>query len=447
MPILPGARPSVVGRPSLLGRLSIAKRYLLPRRVLCCVALVALCLDSRPAATQDQTPRQPPDASQPLDSPGPTASPQPLDGRDGRELLLRNFRPEPQLRVRQTAIEAAQFPVVDVHTHMFYRQRHNQQALDDFVELMDRNRIAICASLDGQLGPRLEEHMAFLWKDYRDRFIIFAHLDWVGDGDADDPATWACNRRGWAERTAEALAEAKARGVSGLKIFKRLGLEYRDAEGRLLRIDDPRWDPIWSACGRLGLPVLIHSADPAAFFEPLGPENERWEELSRHPDWHFYGKDYPTRDELFEARNRVLAKHPRTRFIGAHMASSSADLDRLQRWLDDYPNLSVDPASRISELGRQPYTARDFIIRNADRLLFGTDGPWPETRVRLYWRFFETRDEYFPYSEKEFPPQGFWRIYGIDLPPDVLRKIYHENAARLIPGVAERLEKWRAEER
>lgn len=372
---------------------------------------------------------------------------EPLDGRDGRELLLRNFHPVPQLRVPETRVEAARYPVVDVHTHMFYRQRHNQQALDDFVELMDRNNIAICTSLDGRLGAQLEEHLAFLWKKYRDRFIVFAHLDWVGDGDPNDPATWACNRRGWAERTAEGLVEAEARGASGLKIFKRLGLEYRDAEGELLRVDDPRWDPIWSVCGRLGMPVLIHTADPEAFFEPLGPENERWEELSRHPDWHFHGDDYPSRDELLDARNRVIARHPETQFIGAHMASSSTDLARLQGWLDAYPNLSIDPASRISELGRQPYTARDFIIRNADRMLVGTDGPWPETRVRLYWRFFETRDEYFPYSEKDFPPQGLWRIYGIDLPDEVLRKVYHENAARLIPGVAERLSKWSGRER
>lgn len=437
MLILPAHRASVVGRPSVAGA----------HLRLGAVALLVAWLASGPAAAQDQPPQPSSDAAQPAASPGLPAASGPLDGRDGRELLLRNFRPVPQLRVRQTPIEAARFPVVDVHTHMFYRQRHNQQALEDFVDLMDRNRIAICTSLDGKLGPQLEEHMAFLWKDYRDRFIVFAHLDWIGDGDPEAPATWACNRRGWAERTAEALAEAKAQGVSGLKIFKRLGLEYRDAEGRLLRIDDPRWDPIWAACGRLGLPVLIHSADPAAFFEPIGPENERWEELSRHPDWHFYGKDYPTRDELLEARNRVIAKHPRTQFIGAHMASSSTDLARLQHWLDEYPNLWVDPASRISELGRQPYTARDFFIRNADRVLFGTDGPWPETRVRLYWRFFETRDEYFPYAENDFPPQGFWHIYGIDLPPEVLRKIYHENAAGFIPGVAERLERWRAAQR
>ena len=367
----------------------------------------------------------------------------PLDGRDGRDLLLRRFAPRSQLRVAAHPLQRARFPVVDVHTHFFYRQRHNRQALEDYVDLMDRNHIAVCASLDGKLGATLDEHLRFLWRDYRDRFVVFANIDWQGDGAADDPASWACNRPGFASRTAMQLAEAQQKGVSGLKVFKQLGLGYRDAQGRLLRIDDPRWDEIWQACGRLGLPVIIHTADPAAFFEPVGPENERWEELSRHPDWSFYndqaGEDFPSRQELLDARNRVIERHPDTQFIGAHMANNAEDLAAVSQWLDRYPNLWVEPASRIGELGRQPFTARDFFIRHQDRLLFGTDGPWPETRVRLYWRFFETRDEYFPYSEKPFPPQGFWQIYGLDLPDPVLKKLYFENAAKLIPGVAERL--------
>lgn len=363
----------------------------------------------------------------------------PLDGRQGRELLLREFRPTPQLKVPETEITAASFPVVDVHTHMFFRQRHNEQALEDFVDLMNRNNVAICISLDGKLGSQLKEHLDFLWSRHPKRFLVFAHLDWIGDGKADQPATWACNRPGWAERSAAALVEARELGISGLKVFKRLGLEYRDATGQLIPVDAPMLDPIWKTCGQLGIPVLIHTADPSAFFEPIGPENERWEELSRHPDWHFYGEEFPTRSALLEARNRIIQRHPGTNFIGAHMASSSEDLRELAGWLDSYPNLYVDPASRISELGRQPYTARDFLIKYADRVLFGTDGPWPETRVNLYWRFMETKDQYFPYAEKEFPPQGFWRIYGIDLPDEILRKIYSENAAKLIPGVRERL--------
>jgi predicted TIM-barrel fold metal-dependent hydrolase len=189
--------------------------------------------------------------------------------------------------------------------------------------------------------------------------------------------------------------------------------------------------------------VIIHTADPAAFFEPVDATNERWEELSRHPDWSFYGGDFPSRDELLAARNRVIARHPKTQFIGAHVANNAEDLKTVGAWLDRYPNLWIEPASRISELGRQPFTAREFLIRYGDRLLFGTDGPWPEKRLQLYWRFLETHDESFPYSEKEPPPQGLWQIYGLDLPNEVLRKLYYENAVKLIPGIAWRLEAFR----
>lgn len=378
-----------------------------------------------------------PDGSAPADS---------LDGEQGRELSLRNFRPRSQLRVDEHPRDHAAFPVVDVHTHFYYRQRHNRTALEDFVATMNRNRIAVCISLDGMLGAQLNEHRDFLWEQHRDRFVIFANVDWRGDGDEERPETWTCHRPGFAERTAEQLRRAVDNGVSGLKVFKRLGLGYRNPDGSLIRVDDPRWDPIWNACGELGIPVLIHTADPAAFFDPIDATNERWEELSRHPDWSFHGDEYPSREELLEARNRVIGRHPKTQFIGAHVANNPEDLSTVSRWLDRYPNLWIETASRIGELGRQPYTARDFIIRHADRLMFGTDGPQPEKRLHLNWRFFETRDEYFPYSEKQPPPQGFWRIYGIDLPEPVLRKLYHENAAALIPGVAERLETFRLHE-
>ncbi|MCA9263480.1 MAG: amidohydrolase family protein [Planctomycetales bacterium] len=354
-------------------------------------------------------------------------------------LALDQFRPQPMLKVAEHPLTQAKFPVVDTHTHFRFRMRHDPQQLDEFVALMDRNQIAVCVSLDGRLGDEWAEHAAYLWTKYRDRFVIFVHLDWQGDGRDDDPASWDCHRPDFARRVVKQLEEAQRQGASGLKIFKKLGLTYRNPDGSLIRVDDPRWDPIWQACGELNLPVLMHTADPAAFFLPIDETNERWEELHRHPDWSFHGHDFPSRDELLNARNRVIAKHARTTFIGAHLANNPEDLATVAEWLDTYPNLNIEIASRIAELGRQPYTARRFLIKYADRIMFGTDGPQPETRVRLYWRFLETWDENFPYSEKPFPPQGLWRIHGMGLPDDALRKIYYENAARLIPGVKERL--------
>jgi predicted TIM-barrel fold metal-dependent hydrolase len=385
------------------------------------ILLLAICATSHLAAEEPASPKET------LDT---------LDGAEGRELLLKNFRPRGMLKVKQTDVARAKFPAIDVHTHFRYRFRHSPEQLAAFVELMDRNNIAVCVSLDGQLGDDFREHAAYLWTNYPNRFMIFANIDWQGDGQADDPATWACHRPGFAERTAERLAEAKELGACGLKLFKQFGLGHRNPDGSLIEIDDPRWDPIWEACGRLGLPVIIHTADPAAFFLDIDATNERWEELHRHPEWSFPADKFPSRDKLLGARNRVIGRHPQTTFIGAHVANNPEDLAVVSEWLAKYPNLHVGFASRIGELGRQPYTARRFFLDHADRILFTTDGPWPEQRVRLYWRFLETFDEYFPYSEKEFPPQGFWNIYGIGLPDDVLRKVYHENALRIIPGLA-----------
>lgn len=360
-------------------------------------------------------------------------------------LTLSEFRPHPMLRVARTKIERARFPVVDVHTHFGYRMRGDREKLKDFVERMDRNQIAICVSLDGRLPDGLVDQQQFLWKDYQDRFVIFAHLDWQGKGHDDQPATWACNQPEFVRATVIQLEQAAKTGASGLKLFKRFGLTYRNADGSLIRIDDARWDPIWEACGRLELPVLIHTADPAAFFLPIDATNERYEELSRHPDWSFPADRFPSREALLAARNRVIERHPKTKFIGAHMANNPEDLAQVGRWLRRYPNLFVELASRIGELGRQPYTSRAFLVEHSDRVLFGTDGPWPEPRLHAYWRYLETFDEYFAYSEKEIPPQGLWNIYGVNLPEEVLRKIYYENAARLIPGVKQRLAKWQVE--
>lgn len=372
---------------------------------------------------------------------GDACADEPLDGRDGRPLALDQFRPVPMLRVPARQPSRARFAVVDVHVHPRIRLHHASEALDEFVRVMDAHNVAVAVSLDGGLGAAFREHADYLWTRYRQRFVIFANVDWQGDGRTLDPATWDCHRPDFARRIAAQLAEARSLGASGLKIFKQFGLEYRNPDGTLLKIDDVRWDPIWEACGRLGLPVIIHVADPAAFFLPIDQENERWEELHRHPEWSFFGTQFPSREELLAAFLRVVERHRATTFIGAHVAGNAEDLQAVAQWLDAHPNLFVETASRINELGRQPYSAREFFLKYADRILFGTDGPRPAERLLPNWRFFETFDEYFPYAENPFPPQGFWNIYGIGLPDDVLRKLYHENAARIVPGVRERLER------
>ncbi len=363
-----------------------------------------------------------------------------LDGQEGRNLALQQFRPRAMLRVEQHPLQHAKFPVVDVHSHLLYKLPKVYGQVEKYLEVMDRHRIAVSVSLDGRLGDQLQQHRELVWPKHHDRFLIFANIDWVGDGNRKDPATWACHREDFSHQTVLALNTAVQQGVSGLKLFKQFGLGYKNPDGSLIKIDDPRWDKIWEACGRLGIPVIMHTADPMAFFLPIDKTNERWEELYRHPNWSFSSETFPSREELLRARNLVIRRHPTTTFIGAHMANNAEDLRTIGEWLDAYPNLYLEIASRISELGRQPYSARKFFLKYGDRILFGTDGPWPEQRLSLYWRFLETFDEYFPYSEKAFPPQGFWQIYGIGLPDDVLKKVYHENAARIIPGVHERLQ-------
>ncbi len=358
------------------------------------------------------------------------------------DLPLRSFLPDERLEVESTELTAASFPVVDVHTHFYLRTKHNTAQLDELVALMDRNNIQVCVSLDGRLGDRLPEHADFLFAKYKDRFAIFTNTNWKGNGKDEQPRTWDCQRDDFARSTVLALTEAKDKyRISGVKVFKSFGLTYRNGDGSLIAVDDPRFDPIWRACGELGLPVIMHTADPSAFFEPITPNNERIEELTRHPEWHFPLGQFPSRQHLHQARENLFRRHRATTFIAAHFGNDAEDLKQTARMLEEHPNVVVEFASRISELGRQPYTARDFLIKYQDRVLFGTDGPWPEQRYQYYWRFLETRDEYFPYSEKPFPPQGLWRIYGVHLPPQVLQKIYYKNAGRIVPGISQRLEK------
>jgi predicted TIM-barrel fold metal-dependent hydrolase len=245
------------------------------------------------------------------------------------------------------------------------------------------------------------------------------------------------------------LARQVARGACGLKIFKELGLRHKDANGNLIPVDDPRLDPLWAKAGELGVPVLIHNADPVAFFQPLDEANERWEELQRHPDWHFGKPEFPAHDTLLAQRNRVIERHPDTVFIGAHLGNYPENLSYVDTCLDRYPNLYVDTSARIGEIGRHPVEeVQAFFLKHQDRVLFGSDLVlgWDvfdqgaqkekgeiEALYEDHWRFFERDARQIPYPGS--PAQGHWKVDAIALPVEVLEKLYAGNARRLIPGL------------
>jgi predicted TIM-barrel fold metal-dependent hydrolase len=361
---------------------------------------------------------------------------EPVQQGSPQRIYLDEFRPRAELRAPATDLRRARFPCVNVHTHP---EQTTDAELDEMVTAMDTTNIAVSVSLDGRTGNRGLEHLHRLEARHPGRFVVFLRMDYVGDGREDDPASWDVHRPDFGARMADRLTEAVRHGMCGLKLLKDLGLTVRDAHGRLIAPDDPRFDPVWERAAELRVPVLWHCADPVAFFRPIDVQNERYEELSRHPEWSFHGGDFPTHQSLIDARLRVIARHPQTTFVCAHMADIPEDLAQLGRQLDAHPNMYVEIAARVSELGRQPYTARTFFLRYQDRILFGTDGVPPVTELDPHWRFLETWDEFFPYEDNPFPPQGFWNIYGLGLPDEVLHKVYHANAARLIPGVRERL--------
>jgi predicted TIM-barrel fold metal-dependent hydrolase len=298
---------------------------------------------------------------------------------------------------------------------------------------MDRKNILSLVNLTGGFGAGLVETITKYDNRYRNRFYSFT-----------EPCYSQLLEPDYPKLQAQAIEQAHRDGARGLKILKTLGLYLRDniTSGKLVRVDDPRFDPMWDTCAKLNMPVAIHVSDPVAFFTPTDRFNERYEELSNHPDWSFHGKDFPSNAELLEARNRMIARHPKTQFIVLHVGNFSENLANVAQNMDRFPNMSVDIAARIGELGRQPRTARAFFERYQDRILFGTDATphgdeypqqvFNEQLYEIYYRFLETDDEYFDYAPAKVPPQGRWRIYGINLPDTILRKVYLENSARAL---------------
>jgi predicted TIM-barrel fold metal-dependent hydrolase len=303
--------------------------------------------------------------------------------------------------------------------------------VSDLVAVLDESGVRSVVDLDGRWGDRLRAQIARFQEPYPDRFAVFSGVDY--DNFATDP--------NFGETEAKRLRESAEIGARGLKVWKTLGLRLRDGQGKLIPVDDPRLDPLWATAGELGLPVLIHVADPVAFFQPLDRFNERWEELLEHPDWHFYPTrskgdvshpDFPSFDEIMDQFESLIRRHPGTNFIGAHVGCYAENLGWVGRVMDACPNFYADISARIAELGRQPYTARDFFINHQDRILFGTDSPPDPNVYRTYYRFLETKDEYFNYGQEVPPGAGRWQIYGLYLPDEVLKKVYFDNAKQLI---------------
>jgi predicted TIM-barrel fold metal-dependent hydrolase len=332
-------------------------------------------------------------------------------------LLLKDYDPKSMLHSADHKVPRAKFPVIDVHNHVNDAGGVHGEKIPpaEVVRRMDRANVQTIVILTGMWGDKLQGVIDQMVKPYPGRFLVFMQLDW---SKIDDPNFSA-------EMVAQ-LDDAVRRGARGLKVLKDLGLGVRDKSGKFIAVDDPRLDPVWEECGRLRIPVAIHTSDPEAFFTPADNHNERYEELHENPTWSFYGPKFPAKETLLAQRNHVFEKHPHTTFIALHVANWPENLDAVSAWLDKYPNMYVEFGARQAELGRQPRRSRKFFLDYQDRILFGTDSEPEEPMYASYFRWLETADEYFPYWG--YPGQGRWEIYGMELPDSVLEKVYRKNA-------------------
>ncbi len=342
-------------------------------------------------------------------------------------MLLEDYVPQSKLSVKTTDILKPRFPVIDAHNHLGeeFGGGWINRPLGELLARMDEAGVEKLVDLDGGWGEAvLQEHLDRLKAAAPGRFQVFGGVDW---------AAWAERGNRFPEVAARRLEVQAGWGAKGLKIWKPFGLKVKDDAGQRVPVDDARLDPIWQAAGELHLPVLIHVADPVAFFDPLDCRNERWEELHVHPDWHFPSPPFPPFIQVVEELANLVRRHPETTFIGAHVGCYAENLAWVGKLLDECPNFYIDIAARISELGRQPYTARQFFLKYASRILFGIDMGPDLAYYRLFYRFLETDDEYFNYTAgAEIPCQGRWYIYGLHLPDEVLEKVYYRNAVKVM---------------
>jgi predicted TIM-barrel fold metal-dependent hydrolase len=327
------------------------------------------------------------------------------------------YDPVSTLVVPEHKLTKAKFPFIDVHNHQFDMPTAD---LSKLIKEMDKLNMAVMVNLSGQNGSRLQQSVNNIRTNYPKRFIVFANVDFNRVGET-----------GWGEAAAKQLEEDVRNGANGLKVYKNLGFSVKDINGKRVEVDDPRLNPIWQKCAELKIPVLIHTADPKSFWDPADEHNERWLEITTHPN-RKRGPDNPVPFEtLIEEQHRLFKNNPRTTFIAAHFGWYPNDLGKLSGLLDQLPNVVVEFGAVIAELGRQPKMAKQFFTKYQDRILFGKDS-WVPEEYATYFRVLETEDEYFPYHKKY---HAFWRMYGMGLPDTILKKVYYKNALRIIPSI------------
>jgi len=327
------------------------------------------------------------------------------------------YDPPSTLVVPEHHVERARFPFIDVHSHQW---KMEEQDLSILIRQMDSLNMGIMVNLSGRGGQRLKKMMDNVNAHYPNRFVVFTNINLRSIDEAD-----------WTESTVEQIEGDVKNGAKGLKIYKSQGMMNTDSSGNRIAINDPRIDPIWAKCGELGIPVIIHSADPKPFWQPHDENNERWLELKLRPRRKRSADNPASWEQIISEQHDIFKKHPNTTFINAHMGWYANDLQRLGELLDEMPNMNVGIGAVIAELGRQPRMANRFFEKYQDRVLFGKDSYKPK-EYPTYFRVLETEDEYFPYYKRY---HAFWKMYGLNLPDKILKKLYYKNALRIIPGL------------
>lgn len=338
-------------------------------------------------------------------------------------VTFEEYDPPSTLVVPANPKTRAKYPFIDAHSHFFGADTMSADALARLVREMDALNMKAIVNLSGRSGERMVAAIRNIKGRYPARFITFANISFDGIDDPD-----------YGARTAAQLERDVRNGAQGLKIFKNLGMDVRDRSGQRVPTDDPRLDAVWRKAGELGIPVLIHTGDPAPFWQPHDKNNERWLELKEVPGRIRPPGQYPPFDTIMAEQHRLFGKHPKTTFINAHLGWYGNDLGKLGQLLDRYPNMHTEIGAVLAELGRQPRNARAFLIKYQDRVLFGKDIYNP-VEFHTYFRVLETADEYFDYYRRR---HAFWKMYGLALPDDVLKKLYYKNALKIIPGIDKR---------